>query len=114
MLKVKMTKKMGRGVFATQRIKKNQIISVDEIILIDLKDRSNDDESLISKYVYHFNSNKTALALGIGSLYNHSERKCNADWKFELINKRWMIVHYTVRTLQKGEQIFIDYGYSPK
>lgn len=113
MLKVKMTKKMGRGVFATEYIKKMHIISINEVILIDLKDKSNDDESIISKYVYSY-ENKTALALGIGSLFNHSERKCNADWVFRVEDGRVMIVHYATRPIKKGEQIFIDYGYNPK
>ena len=47
------------------------------------------------------------LALGYGSLYNHSEN-ANAYWSSDLENKTFKFI--SNREIKKGEEIFVWYG----
>jgi SET domain-containing protein len=98
---------MGRGVFAGRAYRKNEVIEVCPVIRIP----SHAADSLgggLEYYAYLWGEagDELAVALGYGSLYNHSS-KPNA--KFTTRIKRNEIVFRAVRDIAPGEQIFIDY-----
>lgn len=109
MIKIKNTKKFGRGVFSTEEIKKGTLIEVSELIIFSKKDSVYFEETKIQSYVYSY-KNGTAIALGIGSLFNHAD---NANISWELCTKKNKIFFKTNRNIKKGEQLFINYGYDP-
>lgn len=112
---IKNTPKKGLGVFATKDIKKGEVIEICPLILI-----SQDDFELISRtklglYVYDdaFNFNNSTyssggvvLALGYGSIYNHSRRP-NADWRRTSTRTAEF---FSTKDIKAGQEICVDYG----
>jgi SET domain-containing protein len=102
--------KAGRGVFAARAIKKDEIIETCPVILVPKNDVSNLKNSILVEYYFYFGKNDRllAVALGFGSVYNHSY-KPNATYK-----KVWgdkTIVFIAMRTIKKGEEITVNYNY---
>lgn len=64
----------GRGVFAKYEIKKGEIIETCPVIEISTGDASAINESILLTYFFFHGKKKEKvwLALGFGSLYNHS------------------------------------------
>lgn len=106
-LSIQHTETMGRGVFANKDFKKGDTLEICPIIFIgDLVDAHWIGTSL-EDYVFEWNGN-LAIALGYGSLYNHSSSP-NAKHS-RLIGEQ--CIHFTAsRSIRKGDQIFINYGW---
>lgn len=90
----------GYGVFADKNIKKNERIEECYFIL------SNCEDDVIIDYVFDLKG-RSALLLGYGSLYNHSEDP-NTD--YTLNKKRKIATFKAIRPIKKGEEILISYG----
>jgi SET domain-containing protein len=99
----------GRGVFAARRFEPNETIEVCPVIVLSEADaRTLDGTSL---YDYYFGWGKdgkaAAIALGYGSLYNHSfspnavHHKNAADGTITIV---------AVKSIAPGEEIFIRYN----
>ncbi len=110
MLILKQTKKMGRGVFAGVNIKKGETLEIVELIMIPSKEESKLHGTTIERYHYFVDDDWCCIALGYGSLYNHSKRP-NADWRYDKETRTFEF--YALRDIKHGTQIFIDYGYDP-
>lgn len=95
----------GRGIFTDQIIKKKQIIEVCELLLLDHREVGDSLEG----YVYQFNKKLVALALGNGSLYNHSDEP-NSRFYFDYRKK--LLYVESIRGIDRGEEITVDYGYT--
>jgi hypothetical protein len=63
---------------------------------------------VLEHYVFQWgpNTGRLVLALGYGSLYNHS---ANANAKFTARLSQNDIIFRALREIAEGEQIFIDY-----
>lgn len=104
----------GRGVFATQSIKRMEIIEVCPVILISKNDVSNLKGSILVNYYFYFGKDNEmlAIALGFGSIYNHSYEP-NATYKKKSGDK--VIDFVAIKNIKKGEEITINYNYgNPK
>ncbi|MFN3939960.1 MAG: SET domain-containing protein, partial [Chitinophagales bacterium] len=68
------TEDRGRGVFTTKPIAKGETIEVCPMIVFKKADRLLIDDTFLYEYYFEWgkNGNKGAIALGYGSLYNHS------------------------------------------
>lgn len=64
----------------------------------------------LERYYFEFDEKHSALALGYGSLYNHSK---NPNANYSVDTKEKEIVIYARKDIKKGSQIFISYGYDP-
>lgn len=107
MIEVKKTKSMGLGVFATQNIKSGIKISESEIIKA-LDEQVNLCEDL-AKYVFAYSSKYSALCLGIGSLFNHSD-KPSAEASFGEKDGRDILEFWSIKDINSGDEIFLYYG----
>jgi uncharacterized protein len=98
----------GRGVFAGCNIKKDEIIERCPVIEVSKYDTSNLTESILVTYFFYFGKNKerSAIALGLGSIYNHTY-KPNA--KFKIKQKDMAIDFIALENIKKGEEITINY-----
>ena len=65
------------------------------------------DNGTLSCYVYDWGDERVALALGYGSLYNHSERP-NAY--AEIDHVRNMIIIKALRRIEADEEVTLNYG----
>jgi uncharacterized protein len=98
----------GRGVFARCDIKINEIIERCPIIEVPKYDTSNLTESILVTYFFYFGKNKerSAIALGLGSIYNHTY-KPNA--KFKIRQKNMFVDFIALENIKKGNEITINY-----
>lgn len=113
-LVLKNTKKYGRGVYATRSIKTGEVVETSPVLTIDNWEADRIGSTIFNRYVFEFNDGYkkgTALALGLGSLFNHSKNR-NITYKNDLKNKT--INFIATRDIKKGEQLFINYGYDIK
>jgi uncharacterized protein len=98
----------GRGIFAKRRFDADEIIEVCPVIA--LSERDADSLNATGLYEYYFGWGKdgkwAAIALGYGSLYNHSFTP-NAEHRKNTVDETISIV--AVREIAAGEEIFIRY-----
>ena len=113
-IEVKKSPIHGYGIFAKENIKKDEILEECHFISIGGTSLSEEDKAFLSKndlgkYMFRFPRNtmqEIAWVLGIGSIYNSSP-KPNADW--ETNEKRRLFIFKSIKNIQKGEEILINY-----
>ncbi len=99
----------GRGIFTKEKIAANTIIEDSPVIVMPAEDREQLDKTLLHDYIFEWGSNKDkcCMALGFVSVYNHSyESNCEYFMDFE----KEMIVIKTIRQVEKGEELTINYN----
>ncbi|MFB6182046.1 MAG: SET domain-containing protein [Candidatus Magasanikbacteria bacterium] len=105
-LEIQETENKGRGVFAKKDFRKGEVIEVCPVIRLSEKDREVINETELYNYYFSWKEEKAAIALGYGSLYNHSFEP-NADYEKDLENSQ--IIFRSLRSIEKGEEILVDY-----
>ncbi len=93
----------GRGVFARRLIAAGEEIERCPMLIVD-GERAEALSLGADGYVFGWGSDSTALALGYGSLYNHSYAP-NA----ETLETPEELVITALRPIGEGEEIFINY-----
>ena len=106
---MKNTEKYGRGIFTLRNIKKGELIEEAHVIVIPITEWKRIRKSILSNYVFRWGEDK-ALALGYGSLYNHSYTP-NARYITNLENQS--IDFYARVDMQEGEEITVNYHGEP-
>ncbi|EKD90541.1 MAG: hypothetical protein ACD_31C00001G0004 [uncultured bacterium] len=96
---------MGNGVFASSLIKKGEIIEVSPIIVLEFEELVDTKWNNLFNY-YFWMDEYVVLALGYGSLYNHSD-DANAEYKIDQKSKT--ITFTASKDIKKGEEIFFNY-----
>jgi SET domain-containing protein len=106
-------KSAGRGVFAHNKIKKGEIIETCPLILLSENDPASFFGSKLVSYFFYFGKEKEkiAIALGFGSIYNHSS-KPNA--KYAISEKERVIVFTATKDISRNEEITFNYRGSDK
>ncbi len=93
----------GRGVFAQRHFVAGEEIERCPMLIVD-GERAEALSLGADGYVFGWGSDSTALALGYGSLYNHSYAP-NA----ETLETPHELVITALRSIDEGEEIFINY-----
>jgi len=104
----------GRGVYARRDIKKDEIIEKCPVIEVPKHDVSNLRESILVTYFFYFGKNKErlAIALGFGSIYNHTYEP-NATYKIK--HREKTIDFIALSDINKDDEITVNYNYgNPK
>lgn len=109
-MNIKSSRLGGRGVFADQSYKPSELIEVCPIILLSKNDRRIIDKTLLYNYYYSWDKSQAAIALGKGSLYNHSYHP-NAKYRKMFGKQKIEIV--AIKTINSGDEITINYGGTP-
>lgn len=101
--------KANRGIFATTDIKKGETIERCPVIEIPEHDASGLKESFLVTYIYYLGKNKERLmlALGFGSIYNHSLQP-NVLYKERYKEK--VIDFIAIKAIKKDEEITVNYS----
>ncbi|MEM1332819.1 MAG: SET domain-containing protein-lysine N-methyltransferase [Actinomycetota bacterium] len=93
----------GRGVFATVAFKKGQVIEHCPMLLAD-GEQGTALEIGAEGYVFRWGDTTTGLALGYGSLYNHSY-----DPNATTLETEDELIISATRSIAVGDEIFINY-----
>jgi len=93
-------------VFAGRRFRPGEVLECCPILRISARDRARLERTGLRGYVYQRARGAGAIALGLGSLYNHSA-KPNAE--YELVPEEETLVIRALRTILPGEEITICY-----
>ncbi|MCF3107851.1 SET domain-containing protein [Niabella sp. CC-SYL272] len=108
-LYIAQTEKMGRGVFTSVAITAGSVIEVAPVIVMSQRERELLDQTLLHDYIFEWGAEgeQCAMALGWVAVYNHSYR-ANCDYEMDYTTDSIQII--TVRDIQAGEELFINYG----
>jgi len=108
-LVVKKTK-WGRGVFTQETIRAGRLVHSADLIMIPASEAKLIEKTILDRYVYDAGRGQLCLALGLGSLFNHST---SPNLKAELDFKNKLIRFYAIELIPAKTQLLIDYGYQP-
>ena len=99
----------GWGVFAKEDIIENEVF--EECPILTLPITKGESTPLLIDYRFNWPQGteweEQVLALGYGSLYNHSDN-ANAFWVSDIENRTFKFI--SSRPIKKGEEIFVWYG----
>jgi SET domain-containing protein len=108
-IEIKVSPGKGMGVFAVEPIKEGEVI--EECHLVKLPTKKWETSSLLIDYRFCYpmgeNWEEYVLALGYGSIYNHSDTN-NAMWRNHPTYKAFQF--YALRDIEPGEEICVNYG----
>lgn len=96
----------GKGIFATQQLGIQDVVEECNMIILPKSDEEYIQCTELNNYYFEWGDNKIAIALGNGSLYNHSP---NPNAQFVRDMKRGLLVVSTIKPITKGEEIFVNY-----
>lgn len=103
------TAQMGRGVFTLEALAADTLVEISPVIVLPEKDRKLLDQTLLHYYIFEWGEDQRGccVALGYVSLYNHSfESNC----EYEMDVESQMIRIKTMRAIEAGEELFINYN----
>ena len=96
----------GRGVFSTQDLSKGDAIESCPVIVIPKLEVPLIHKTFLHDYYFIWKKGKCAIALGYGSLYNHSPTP-NADYEMDFQNQT--IDVFCTKDIKAGEEITVSY-----
>ena len=100
----------GRGVFARQFIPEGTIIERVPMIVLPEKELETDEGfSTLYNYCFEWGPGMVALALGYGSIYNHSY---SPNARYDDVSQRTK-VYTAIKDISAGEEITINYNGDP-
>ncbi len=108
-LYISLTSHKGRGVFTRERIPAGTVVEVAPVIVLPGRDRAHLDHTLLHDYIFEWGKTKEecCMALGYIPIYNH-HYKSNCEYFMDFDDHTIMVK--TVRTIEKGEELTINYN----
>lgn len=105
-IEVRNTPRKGRGVFAREFIENGSIIEKVPLLIVTWDDIS---DSELADYAFVHTTTKAAIALGYGSMYNHS---FNPNARYDDVGRKTKVFS-AIRDIQPGEEITVNYNGDP-
>lgn len=100
----------GRGVFARRAIARGELIETCPVIVVPTGEvRNGTGWTRLGEYCFEWGQGRMALALGFGSLYNHSYEP-NARYEDAAGQSKLFLA---IRDIAAGEEICINYNGDP-
>lgn len=107
LIEVKRVAGKGRGVFALRPIRRGEVIERVPVIVLPAATLDEESEtSVLASYCFAWGRGTIALALGYGSLYNHS---FDPNARYDDIGQRTK-VFTALRGIAEGEEITVSYN----
>jgi uncharacterized protein len=111
LIEVKRAKGKGRGVFARRRIREGDVIErVPVLVLPDGDETEVAGWEGLAGYCFVWGKGTVALALGYGSLYNHSY---GPNARYDDVGQMTKIFT-ALRDIEPGEEITVNYNGDPE
>lgn len=107
MIEVKRAKGKGRGVYARVFIPAGTVFERAPLLVMSEKEAlEGDHANVLPAYVFEYGKGKVALALGFGSLYNHSY---SPNARYDDAGNQ-VKEYRALRDIEQGEEITINYN----
>ena len=100
----------GIGVFAATERRPGTLLEVSPVLVVCHKHVPALQQSVLYRYYFHWPPAAAALALGYGSLYNHSYQPTAS---FEIDTERGVIVFTAIQPICQNQEITINYNGDP-
>jgi uncharacterized protein len=86
-----------------------ELLEESPVIVMNSKERELLDKTLLHDYIFAWGENERecCVALGYLSIYNH-DYQANAEYEMDFTNSTIRI--RTVRSIRKGDEVFINYN----
>ncbi|WP_257276123.1 MULTISPECIES: SET domain-containing protein [unclassified Endozoicomonas] len=112
MLYVAFSGSKGRGVFTRKKIERDTVIERCPVLELPPEDLEHIDQTSIYNYYFTWGEamDSAAIALGLGSIYNHSYTP-NALYRFDMDDR--VIEFIAIKKIRPNEEITINYNGSP-
>jgi len=103
----------GRGVFVRRPIAEAELIERAALLIIPAGEWNQIAETVLSNYWFSCGPNRehAAIAMGYGSLFNHSY---TPNAVYEVREGEWAVYFKTLREIEAGEEITINYNRDPQ
>ncbi len=100
---------MGRGVYTDEAIPYDTLIETAPVIVMSPDERQLLDQTLLHDYIFEWGESRKqcCMALGYIPLYNHSYK---SNCEYEMDYKKEVISIRSVRKIEAGEELFINYN----
>ncbi|TFY83788.1 hypothetical protein EWM64_g213 [Hericium alpestre] len=99
----------GRGVFATRTITAQTLVEICPVLLFSAEEYElHGKYTVLDHYTFKWRDGRMALALGLGSLFNHSE---NPNISYTIDSTTDSIRYTTARRIEPNEELCIFYGH---
>ena len=107
----------GLGVFATEDIPRHTCVEICPVVyfrreLLEDWQKEVRCAHVLHNYVFKISAAGDAghaVSFGYGSLYNHSVEDQNATWKWGKAEGQPALQFWTIKDVQKGEEILVKY-----
>ncbi|KAJ4482221.1 cytidine deaminase-like protein [Lentinula aciculospora] len=107
--RIKYSEGKGRGVFASRKIQRNTVVEISPVLFCGVEEYENFGKStVLDHYTFKWKDGRTALALGLGSLFNHST---SPNVSYTLDSHTDSIRYEAVRDIYPDEELCIFYGH---
>jgi len=112
-LYVAQTARKGRGIYTAEFIASDSLIEICPVVVCSKVDLELIHKTKLHDYYFMWgeNDDHCAIALGYGSLYNHSYQP-NA--RYEVDFEEEVICFYTIHDVQVGEEVCVNYNGVPE
>ena len=110
-LEIRCTPNAGRGVFAARDFAAGQVIERSPVIALPAKDIPAIRNTVLARYSFQWADGGVALALGYGSLYNHSSEPNCVYWT---IKDEGVIEFVALVDIRAGEELRVNYNGNPQ
>ena len=109
---VKKVKGKDRGVFARRAIAEGEVIETCPVLVVQAEDVRDGTAAWtrLGEYCFDWGRGSVALALGYGSLYNHS---FEPNARYDDVGRRTKLF-VAIRTIDAGEEITVNYNGHPE
>ena len=101
----------GFGVFTDEAFASGDPIEECPVLVIPSRQRELIDRTVFSGYYYEWGEGEGALALGFGSLYNHSYRPTA---RYDPAEVGPVLIISAIRRINPGTEITINYNGNPR
>jgi uncharacterized protein len=101
----------GFGVFTDEAFASGDPIEECPVLVIPSPQRELIDRTVFSGYYYEWGEAEGALALGFGSLYNHSYRPAA---RYDPADEGPVLIISAIRRISPGSEITINYNGNPR
>ncbi|KAG6841972.1 hypothetical protein C0991_004463 [Blastosporella zonata] len=106
---IRRTDDKGRGVYASRLIPAQTLIEISPVLFFSKEEYAQHGRfTVLDDYTFKWTDGRMSLALGLGSLFNHSERP---NVSYALDSSTESIRYTTVRDVAPDEELCIFYGH---